>query len=49
MRLGKVHRVVQAVMGWQDYQLHEFRFDTVRWGVPDLDDRSLWNEARYTC
>jgi hypothetical protein len=48
MTLGKVHRVVQAVMGWQDYHLHEFRFDAVRYGVPDLDDQSIWNEAPVT-
>jgi hypothetical protein len=45
MTLEKVHRVIQAVMGWQDYHLHEFRFDATRYGVRDPDDESLWNEA----
>ena len=35
--LHKLHRVFQTVMGWQDYHLHEFTIDGVRYGVVDDD------------
>jgi hypothetical protein len=47
--LPKLHRVLQIVMGWQDYHLHEFQFSAARYGVPDPDfpdNPLLWNEAR---
>jgi hypothetical protein len=44
--LPRLHRVIQMVMGWEDYHLHEFRVRDQRYEVPDpegLDDgaRSL--------
>jgi len=37
IRLDRLHRVIQAAMGWQDYHLHVFDADDVRYGEPDLD------------
>jgi hypothetical protein len=37
IHLDRLHRVVQAAMGWQDYHLHVFEVDDVRYGVPDPD------------
>ncbi len=34
-KLGKLHRVLQAVMGWTDSHLHAFRVDGEAYGVPD--------------
>jgi hypothetical protein len=39
--LPRLHRVIQIVMGWEDYHLHEFRVCDQRYEVPDpesLDD-----------
>ena len=33
--LPKLHRVIQAVMGWADYHLHAFCIADERFGVPD--------------
>lgn len=36
IRLPDLHRVIQIVMGWQDYHLHEFRVGRgPAWGTPD--------------
>jgi Plasmid pRiA4b ORF-3-like protein len=34
MRLTALHEVIQTVMGWEDYHLHEFDFDGVRYEPP---------------
>lgn len=36
-KLGKLHRVLQAVMGWTDSHLHAFRVGQTTYGVPDPD------------
>ncbi|MBF6560332.1 MAG: plasmid pRiA4b ORF-3 family protein [Candidatus Binataceae bacterium] len=36
--LARLHRVVQAVMGWQDYHLHQFTICGRAYGVPDPED-----------
>lgn len=36
--LGKLHQVIQAVMGWTDSHLHEFEIAGEHYGIPDLDD-----------
>ncbi|MGH4022856.1 MAG: plasmid pRiA4b ORF-3 family protein [Pseudonocardiaceae bacterium] len=36
-RLDRLHRTVQAAMGWQDHHLHEFATETHRYGHPDLE------------
>lgn len=33
--LGKLHHVIQAVMGWYDSHLHEFEIAGERYGMPD--------------
>ncbi|MFJ4153507.1 plasmid pRiA4b ORF-3 family protein [Pseudomonas sp. NPDC089752] len=35
--LGKLHDVIQAVMGWHDCHLHEFEIAGVKYGIPDPD------------
>ena len=41
IRLPDLYRVIQIVMGWQDYHLHEFRVGRgPAWGTPD----SSWPE-----
>jgi Plasmid pRiA4b ORF-3-like protein len=36
--LDQLHRVLQVVMGWENYHLHEFRIGAKLYGDPDLDD-----------
>lgn len=33
--LYELHRVIQVVMGWDDYHLHEFIVDGLHYGEPD--------------
>jgi hypothetical protein len=35
--LVQLHRVIQTVVGWLDYHLHEYRIGEVRYGTPDTD------------
>lgn len=35
--LGKLHRILQIIMGWSNYHLHEFVIEGVSYGVPDKD------------
>lgn len=35
--MARLHRIIQVVMGWADYHLHEFTVDGVRYGIPDPD------------
>jgi hypothetical protein len=35
--LPGLHRVIQDVMGWENYHLHLFRFGEKEYGVPDPD------------
>ncbi|KJS41158.1 MAG: hypothetical protein VR70_05250 [Rhodospirillaceae bacterium BRH_c57] len=35
--LRRVHDVIQAVMGWYDMHLHDFKVGDKTYGVPDLD------------
>jgi hypothetical protein len=35
--LGDLHHVLQAVMGWEDYHLHQFIVGRTYYGQPDLD------------
>ena len=38
--LAKLHHVIQAAMGWEDYHLHEFRIGDSGYGIrdPKLDE-----------
>ena len=35
IKLSRLHTIFQAAMGWEDYHLHYFEIDGVRYGVPD--------------
>jgi hypothetical protein len=37
IRLDRLHSIIQAAMGWEDYHLHHFTVDDVRYGEPDPD------------
>jgi len=46
--LAKLHLMIQAAMGWEDYHLRCFEIDGVRYGIPDpefdmmdVDDESV--------
>src|ERR1700686_4820807 len=36
--LGKLHRILQAVMGWTDTHLHQFLIRRKRYGIRDGDE-----------
>jgi len=47
IKLGKLHRILQAAMGWYDAHLHAFRVGHETYGVPDPDplfDTEMQNE-----
>lgn len=50
IRLAKLHRVIQAVMGWTDSHLHSFSAGEDEYGMPDLDedmyDSGMMDETR---
>jgi hypothetical protein len=46
--LATLHDALQLAFGWQDSHLHEFRVGDVRYGVPDLGDEDLLDEAGVT-
>ena len=46
--LGRLHDVLQIVMGWTDTHLHQFIIGRSHYGVPDPDDlMEVKNERRY--
>jgi len=48
--LLKLHAILQVVMGWQDYHLHEFTIADVTYGDPEndeWDERGIEPEERY--
>lgn len=46
--LVQLHRVLQMVMGWEDYHLHEFRIGRKIYAVPDLDDERKIIDVKRT-
>jgi hypothetical protein len=36
-KLGKLHRMLQVVMGWEDSHLHQFKVGGTNYGVPDRE------------
>src|SRR3990172_76703 len=44
MPLHKLHSVIQTVMGWEDYHLHQFTIAGVEYGVPDPEGDVPWGE-----
>ena len=45
--MGKLHEILQIVMDWENYHLHEFRIGRRLYSVPDPDDDiySLFNQV----
>jgi hypothetical protein len=43
--LIKLHRVLQVVMGWEDYHLHQYIVDGVFYGTRDPDFEAIGTEA----
>jgi len=35
IKLSKLHMIFQAAMGWEDYHLHCFEIEGLRYGIPD--------------
>ncbi len=35
--LSRLHRILQIIMGWSDYHLHEFAIDGISYGIPDRE------------
>lgn len=48
-KLGKLHRIVQAVMGWTDSHQHAFRVGHTDYGVTDPDFSDGMKSERNTC
>lgn len=46
--LAQLHRVLQMVMGWENYHLHEFRIGRKIYGMPDLDDERKVFDVKRT-
>jgi hypothetical protein len=44
--LPGLHRVIQEVMGWENYHLHIFRFGEKEYGIPDPDYPDIPTEMR---
>jgi hypothetical protein len=38
--LARLHKVIQAIMGWQDYHLHEFTLGGRTYGDPEVDEEA---------
>jgi hypothetical protein len=50
LTLAKLHRVIQAAMGWSNSHLHEFEIGGRRYSIPDPDwddEGSVLSERRY--
>jgi len=46
--LAKLHRILQIVMGWSDYHLHDFTIYGARYSEPSPDDwEPVKDERRY--
>lgn len=48
MKLPKLNRMLEAVMGWQGYHLHMFEIADLRIGAPDEDDDDVIDERPIT-
>jgi len=46
--LAQLHRILQMVMGWENYHLYEFRIGGRIYGDPDLDDEREIIDAKKT-
>lgn len=48
MRLSKLHKVIQAAMGWTNTHLYQFEVDGGYWGDRNLDDPDIMDATRVT-
>lgn len=46
VNLGKLHRIIQAVMGWTDTHLHEFHIKGISYADPEMEMTESKNERR---
>jgi hypothetical protein len=46
--LAQLHRILQMVMGWENYHMYEFRIGGRIYGDPNLDDEREINDAKRT-
>ena len=46
INLGKLHRILQVVMGWYDSHLHQFIVGGTYYGEPDPDYRTMGTDMR---
>lgn len=44
--LARLHKVIQAAMGWQDYHLHEFTVGGRVYGDPEVDEEARLMDDR---
>jgi hypothetical protein len=44
--LARLHRIIQAVMGWQDYHLHEFTIAGLPYGDLETDEENRVRDER---
>jgi hypothetical protein len=44
--LVRLHRIIQAVMGWQDYHLHEFTIAALSYGDIETDEENRVRDER---
>jgi hypothetical protein len=46
----KLHKIIQVVMGWQDYHLYEFKYGPIQIGIPDgeyfIVDAYHWDASK---
>ena len=42
----KFHKIIQVVMGWQDYHLYSFTVDDVSYGIPDPEFAPEFKDSR---
>lgn len=48
VKLGRLHRILQVVMGWTDSHLHAFRVGRTSYGVPNRSSPATWR-TNATC
>ncbi len=45
-KLGKLHHILQAVMGWTDSHMHAFRVGMVQYGTPSREFPDMFKNER---
>jgi hypothetical protein len=44
--LSKLHRIIQMLMLWEDYHLHEFTIEGIRYTVPDPEEMEPYKDEK---